>query len=219
MKNLERLKVNFLGDSITEGVGASCAATRFVDVFAAKTGATARNYGIGGTRIARQQTPSSNPRYDAYFPGRVDGMAADADLIVVFGGTNDFGHSDAPFGEVDGTDTDENNFCGALRLLIVRLMERYPTAVVVFMTPLHRRDELSTVNNQGMPRRPLSDYVEAIRRITAAYGLPCLDLFATSGIAPRVPVNCETYTVDGLHPNDRGMERIADRLIAFLSAL
>lgn len=218
MKNLKDLKVNFLGDSITEGTGASCPAARFVNVFAAKTGATVRNYGIGGTRIARQQKPS-DPIMDEYFGLRVDQMEADADLIVVFGGTNDFGHGDAPFGEVEGEDTDENNFCGALRALILRLMARYPTAELVFMTPLHRKSELVKINEYGVPCHPLADYVDAIRRITAVYGVPCLDLWSSAGIAPRVPGNCATYTADGLHPNDRGMERVADRLIAFLGTI
>ena len=219
MKDLKGLKVNFLGDSITEGTGASCPETRFVNVFAAKTGAVARNYGIGGTRIAIQQTPSVKTRYDQYFGGRVDAMDPDADVVVVFGGTNDFGHGDALFGDVDGTDTDENNFCGAVRALIVRLMERYPDKEIVFMTPLHRKSECVTTNEIGLPCHVLADYVDALRRITAAYGVPCLDLWSTSGIAPRVPVNCKTYTADGLHPNDRGMERVADRLIAFLHTL
>lgn len=219
MKDLKGLKVNFLGDSITEGTGASCPEARFVNVFAAKTGAVARNYGIGGTRIAIQQTPSVKTRYDLYFGGRVNEMEQDADLIVVFGGTNDFGHGDARFGDVDGTDADENNFCGAVRALILRLFERYPTAEIVFMTPLHRKSERVTTNEIGLPCHVLYDYVDAIRRITAAYGIPCLDLWSTSGIAPRVPGNCKTYTADGLHPNDRGMERVADRLIAFLGTI
>lgn len=54
---LKGKKVVFLGDSITEGVGASCAETRYVDVFASITGTNAVNYGIGGTRFAKQVKP------------------------------------------------------------------------------------------------------------------------------------------------------------------
>jgi lysophospholipase L1-like esterase len=46
-------KVNFLGDSITEGVGASAPEFMYVNVFERKfEPAIVRNYGIGGTRIA-----------------------------------------------------------------------------------------------------------------------------------------------------------------------
>ena len=46
--------VNFLGDSITEGVGASCEGNRYTDVLAREFGlARANNYGVSGSRIAR----------------------------------------------------------------------------------------------------------------------------------------------------------------------
>ena len=53
-------KINFLGDSITEGCGTSGKGHFFSDLIAADTGALCRNYGIGGTRIARQQKPSAD---------------------------------------------------------------------------------------------------------------------------------------------------------------
>ena len=52
--NLSGKKINFLGDSITHGSGTSGEDKRFSNLIAAKTGAICRNYGIGGTRIARQ---------------------------------------------------------------------------------------------------------------------------------------------------------------------
>lgn len=55
-------KINFLGDSITEGCGTSGKGHFFSDLIAADTGALCRNYGIGGTRIARQQKPSADPQ-------------------------------------------------------------------------------------------------------------------------------------------------------------
>lgn len=49
---LKGLKINFLGDSITEGHGCSDESRRFTSLIAAQNGAICRNYGIGGTRIA-----------------------------------------------------------------------------------------------------------------------------------------------------------------------
>ena len=47
-------KINFLGDSITEGCCATSPEKGYVDVMKRKYRLTeARNYGIGGTRIAR----------------------------------------------------------------------------------------------------------------------------------------------------------------------
>lgn len=213
--NIKGLNINILGDSITEGVGVSDRETkRYTAVFAAKSGANVRTYGIGGTRIARQHKPSVNPRHDLVFLDRVEGMDADADIIVVFGGTNDFGHGDAAFGCFE--DRDEYTFYGAMHSLILRILKRYPDAEIVFMTPLHRRTENVPKADSG---KVLADYVRAIKEVTEYYGIPTLDLYSTSGIQPALPDGMDTMTVDGLHPNDKGAERIADRLLGFLSAL
>ena len=50
------------------------------------------NYGIGGTRIAHQNVPSEKPRYDLCFCGRAYNMERNADIIVVYGGVNDYIH-------------------------------------------------------------------------------------------------------------------------------
>ena len=61
---LKGKKINFLGDSITEGAGTSCEAARFTCVLKDIAGLSEiRNYGIGGTRIARQQTVT-NEKHD-----------------------------------------------------------------------------------------------------------------------------------------------------------
>jgi len=94
---LKGKKINFLGDSITEGHGASCVENRFTDIIAREEGIVMRNYGIGGTRFAKQAKPSENPRWDLDFLSRAKEMDEDADAVVIFGGTNDFGHGDAPW--------------------------------------------------------------------------------------------------------------------------
>ena len=93
--------IDFLGDSITEGVGVQDRINnRFDRVLERNCGLKATyNYGIGGTRLAHQRTPSEKPRHDLCFCGRAYDMNKDADIIVVYGGTNDYGHGDAPFGE------------------------------------------------------------------------------------------------------------------------
>lgn len=45
---LQGKKAIFLGDSITEGVGASCPKNRYVSVFAKMSGIEVKNYGISG---------------------------------------------------------------------------------------------------------------------------------------------------------------------------
>ena len=212
---LKGIKANFLGDSITEGVGVPEKKYAFWNVLKERYGlGTARCYGIGGTRIARQQSPSAHPHWDRDFCSRVADMDPDADLVVVFGGTNDFGHGDAPFGTPD--DRTENTFWGACHVLMRSLIEKYPSATIVFMTPLHRLEE----KKADRPDVPcLAEYVRVIREVAAFYGIPVMDLYANSNINPQIPAQKALYAPDGLHPNVAGAARIAERLGNFLLAL
>lgn len=132
--------INFLGDSITEGVGASSPDKCYVEVLRKTYGlAAARNYGLGGTRITPQSQPSDDPQWDRDFCGRYDSMDDNADIVVVFGGTNDFGHGFAPFGAVG--DTTPATFCGACDYLYKHLKAKYPQAKIIVVTPTHRSNE------------------------------------------------------------------------------
>ena len=82
--NLSGKKINFLGDSITHGSGTSGEDKRFSNLIAAKTGAICRNYGIGGTRIARQFNRTIPDFDDTDYCSRVCKMDPDADIVVVF---------------------------------------------------------------------------------------------------------------------------------------
>lgn len=215
---LKGKRIAFLGDSITEGCGTSSIDKTFWSVIAQRTGAECYGYGIGGTRIAPQRNVPEG-EVDRYYATRVDSMIPDADVVVVFGGTNDFGHGDAPFGKIN--DTDENTFCGAYHDLCRKLIDRYPEAQIVIMTPLHRdSEEKDDLNEWGVRLTTnLEGYVNAIIKIAAFYAIPVLDLFRVSGIQSRVPVLKERYIPDGLHPNDAGHVRIAEKLIGFLNML
>lgn len=140
-------------------------------------------------------------------------MAPDADVVVVFGGTNDYGHGDAPFG--DFSDRTADTFFGALHVLYTQLLEKYPTAQIAIVTPLHRWADQQP-NSRG---KSLSDYVAAIRQVAEYYSLPVLDLYATYGVQPDVPIMAETYMPDGLHPNDAGHIILTRKIAQFIKML
>ena len=204
-------KINFLGDSITFG----CCATEnrgYVDILKRDYGlSAARNYGISGTRYARQRTPSEDPSFDQDFCSRYAQMDPDADLILVLGGVNDFGHGDAPLGTP--ADRTPDTFYGACHSLYHGLLEHFPDSRTVILTPLHCLDE--TMPKPGKP--PLSDYVQAIRETAAQYRLPVLNLYETSSL--RFDQSQGTYSDDGLHPNDLGHEVLAKEIAAALQNL
>lgn len=47
-------------------------------------------YGVGGSRLAHQSVPSANPRTNLCFCGRAYNMKKHVDIVVVFGGANDY---------------------------------------------------------------------------------------------------------------------------------
>lgn len=214
---LKNKKFIFLGDSITEGVGVSNISCRFANVFQNLSGCEAYVDGIGGTRFAKQKDGDMTERANRYFVSRVSAMPTETDYVVVFGGTNDFGHGNAPFGEYGDTTID--TFYGAIENLCCTLVSKFPSATIVFMTPLHRLGEDTLVNDHGLDRKPLIEYVNAIKRVCQKYSLPVLDLYSVSGIQPSVPAIREMYMPDGLHPNDAGAEKIAKLLYKFIRGL
>ena len=208
---LKNKKIAFLGDSITEGVGVTDLSNMYYNRIQRECGIRELYIdGIGGTRIARQKNPSEKPRHDLYFIPRVDDIDEDCDLIVVFGGTNDFGHGDAPIGRpIDRT---PYTFYGALHTLFTGLINKYPTSKICVITPLHR---LVEENGNGK----LIDFVKVVREVAEFYSLPVLDLYANLGINPQVPVMKETFMPDGLHPNAEGYKVIAEKVAAFIRAM
>ena len=212
-------KINFLGDSITEGCGTSGPEAFFTTLIAEKYHALCRNYGIGGTRIACQRHPSPEPVWDRDYCTRTGEMDPDADIIVVFGGTNDFGHGEAPLGTAE--DRTPDTFYGALHVLCETLIAKYPEASVVILTPLHRTDEDNPRGDGSKPEpvAPLKTYVAIIREVAEYYSLPVLDLYACSGLQPKVPAIQQLYIPDGLHPNDAGHRILADKIGSFLEQL
>lgn len=219
---LEGAKINFLGDSITEGHGTSAVDKIFHAVLKKNAGlAEVRNYGIGGTRFALQtgteQRPKDNWVDVNSFCERFDKMDNDADAVVVFGGTNDYGHGDAPMGTFECRTPD--TFYGACHYLFSSLIKKYFGKPIVIMTPLHRSCEYRKEGYEKKGYHTLKEYVDVIREVAEYYSLPVLDLYKESGIQPEIPEIKEAYMPDGLHPSDKGNEIIADKLQKFLERL
>ncbi len=213
---LKEKRAIFLGDSITEGAAAS----RKENIYHQCVKRTlllseALNCGIGGTRIARQRAASAESVYDLDFNKRAEALKGSADLVVVFGGTNDFGHGDAPLGKW-GDDT-VYTFYGACRQLFEKLCEKYEKDKIVVMTPLHRAGEKSPFGDgsKKIPSAPLRDYVNALLRTTENVGIKTLNLWKSPKLNPNIAGN-KKYFADGLHPTDEGHALIGKELSDFL---
>lgn len=213
----ENKVICFLGDSITEGVGASVPDKKYVEVFREITGYEVRNYGVSGTRFARQKKLSSPASFDYDFQLRADmliSMEKQIDYVFVFGGTNDFGHGDAGLGEL--SDTDPYTFCGGANNVFHKLVSTYGRDKVCCILPLHRWNEK---NPYGSGKKYISVPLEEYRRLLVAiinkFNLSSVDLWEKGLPAPQSCMAGE-YFADGLHPNDKGHRLIAEKLAEYI---
>ena len=192
------MKAIFLGDSITEGVGASSEANKYVNKVAEICGVEVKNFGVSGTRIARAEV-----------------MDKDADKVFVFGGTNDYGHGDAKIGNEN--DDSPYTFNGGLNNLMKRLIGTYGKDKICFILPIRRflEEDLFGQGHRKEPTLNLKGYVDIIRSKCEKDGVDYIDLY-NDGIPKPLTDKGDEYTADGLHPNDKGHLFIAEKIKEYL---
>lgn len=206
--------INFLGDSITEGAGASTSEHIFHKIVCAYFNAEDRNFGVGGTRIAKQTVPSDKPIFDEDFMQRAVKMPKNADFTFCFGGTNDYGHGDAPLGRFG--DRSPYTFYGALCLLVEYLVKEFGKNKICFILPLQRFNQ-NNLYGDGRKKSAvatLAEYKQIEKEVFDFYKvdyLNCDDYFPQPQTASG-----DELTVDGLHPNDKGHKLLADLIIDYL---
>ena len=205
--------INVLGDSITEGALASSENKTFVSVLANLLNCQVNNFGIGGSRIARQQALFINPRYDLFFGSRVKDMPK-ADYVVVFGGTNDYGHGDAPIGNKE--DETPDTFYGGMNYLVSELLKKYDKDKLLFILPLYRENEDDPLGDhlRDFKTLPLQGYRDIMSEVLQSNDIEYLDIKDKLGRPKETD-----YFGDGLHPNDKGHYLIAEILARYIKAL
>ena len=119
----------FVGDSITAGSGTTKIYYSFLEEALGFDSVTAM--GVGGSCVSAYSDygTGNQPLINRYE------TIPSADLIVIFMGTNDYGH-ETPLGTVE--DTEDGTFYGALNTIIPDLVAKHPSSKIVFVTPLHR---------------------------------------------------------------------------------
>ena len=139
------MKILFLGDSITEGVGASACENNYVSCVGEMLNCEVVNYGVGGTRIGRQTSLKNGyPVWNYDFRLRAQIMEEKADRVFVFGGTND-SWSNAPLGEEMYEDVKREDLFSvkpAICYFMSRLKNENPNANVVFIANCDIKPEI-----------------------------------------------------------------------------
>lgn len=210
--DLSNLNIHFLGDSITEGFYADTKEASYVGRFQVQyPNATIRNYGVGGSCISNTCVWNSEDMRT-----RAKRMESDADLIVIYGGTNDF-HCMTPLGAPHERTPD--TFFGAYNLLLDDLAVRYPSTKIVLCTILPRFDETWPERDGRVRVAPLAAYVDIIKQIGQMRNLPVIDLFNLEAFREPIPGDKSPLTKDGLHPLNEGHEILFNRIHQALLSL
>lgn len=143
------------------------------------------------------------------------------DLVVVFGGINDY-IQNIPLGEATGTDYTVS-FKPAVNEFFNYLINNFTQARLCVLTPL--RNYQNWVNSVGVKQEVYSEYIKTVAK---KYCLPVLNLTEDSGFCPYISSFSDMWTLipegysvgDGTHPNEEYERRfLAPMIKHFLQGL
>lgn len=148
---------------------------------------------------------------------RISAMPATADIVLVGGGTNDWGNN-VVLGSLDDL-TSNANFAGAVYSMIGKLQTKYPNALIVFVSAQNTcspnrhdfDDPNGWVNNYG---KSAADYADMMEKVCKFAGIPYIDvnhecainrLNYTSFLLQETNYYNDTVY---MHPNEAGAKRM-----------
>lgn len=138
-------------------------------------------------------------------------------VLVIEHGANDY-NSGVPLDNSEDL-YDKHTFGGALRSVLSGLTAEFPDLRIVIVTPAYcmvgaMGEQACDVMDWGGGL--LYQYVEKELEIASEFGVDVIDMYHNS------PINRETvldYTVDGLHPNEAGIELWGTAISEYLKGL
>ena len=201
---LKGKKLNYLGDSITYGGAYTPFTTYLTNVY----DCIARNYGIAGSTI--QYDADRNPMSVRYAD-----MDDDTEIVACMGGTNDYWNN-LPLGQMG--DTTYNTYYGALDVLIRGMIAKYPTAFFYMVTPPHGYNGGNFDGEAKSNAGSMQDIANAVKEVSAKYGVPVLDVFNEGGLYPKIQEQYDAYYADGVHLNNAGQQKLAQMHYKFIES-
>lgn len=191
--------LNCLGDSITNGA----AGDSYGSQISKKYFMNYNNYGINGNGLACTSDDDTTAMCVRYAE-----MDDSADIIFVMPGYND-SDTEEKLGTADSTD--KKTIYGAMKLLCDGLIRKYPTKTILFSTYPNTGD-LTETTIRTYPRK-----CEIIKEVCSWYSIPCLDLYACSGVTGQIKEQQELYyPMDGYHPATNGYAKMLPAIENFI---
>lgn len=194
------------GDSITQG-------GFWQPYVIQRTGLKLTNAGLGSSCVADASGSSV-----ASFTNtdRIAALPADADVVTIMGGTNDYGYN-VPLGTIPTADPyDKTTFIGALCETVRLIQTQCPNALLIIMSNVGGRGttgQARTIPPRNTIGLASSDYALAAEQVADFMGTPFIDVHRC-GITP---MNRVLYMTDSVHPNVEGAKLIARKVIDYLT--
>lgn len=126
------------------------------------------------------------------------------DIVIITGGVNDYKFQHSPLGSLD-SEIDDTTYTGALCKMVEEIQSANPSALIMLCTPLQCGD-CNVPNNQGLT---LGDYANRTIEVANKYGVCVVNLYNYTFFNE----NLKELTMDELHPNNVGFERISTQVL------
>lgn len=173
----EQLSLVITGDSVETLAGG-----KWCDLLADKLGVLSyTNCAVGGTCMSPAYNSSTAISGDT----RISAMPETADIVLIGGGTNDWGNN-IVLGDLS-TLADTDTFAGAVDSMIRKMHTKYPDAIIVFtsnqftISPNRHNfdDQTGILNNQG---KSAGDYANMMKTVCEYRGIPYIPVYQQCGI-------------------------------------
>ncbi|MDD6024791.1 MAG: S-layer homology domain-containing protein [Oscillospiraceae bacterium] len=189
-------RILFLGDSLQTGYGLSDYSLSWNVMLESRGGMIATNCSISGSTMCNEH----NGSYAWESISTRTLPEGSFDVVLIDGGANDWFH-DLPIGS-DPSSRDAANLMGAINVVLDRVQDAYPTALILYMT-VWENDILNAQGKTG------DDFSEAAAAVCARRNVPCLTahLPEVSGIYAQDPEFRQRYfrsSTDYWHLNAAG---------------
>lgn len=213
MTNEKNITVAYLGDSITKGYALkSPELERYTKLISDKYGVCEKNFGITGTLMAEAGMNRGEKNYLSFNQRLRDPEIYKNDVLVIFGGTNDYFWTDTPiYPGPDAACPGVDYFSVTLDEMCKFIVANRDHEKTLFVTPYPHKGrgnylggaDYNTANehethNKNFTGHTIADYCACIADTCKKYGIPVLDLQKVSGF------DYAAMTVDGCHPNPTG---------------
>ncbi len=192
-------------------------------------GGTTMCYGTVGTpgRSGVERVDVTQPFMDAGRERNPYPNILDADLCVIYYGTNDLGYGIPAESDGSQTDTptkpeDARTVRGGLYYMISRLRELNPRLKILVLPPIIRRAGGNleySADKTDVTVRPggysLRQYAAVMEQVCEENGALFLDWYPVFDYENFAQIGANAYSYDGLHPNVAGHEK----MFAYLRSL